>query len=197
MTVWRTRRTLTSAIERMTTDSASQRPRLVCLCGSLVVSLAFLVAVSLFPDWDSIETVPQGEIRRAARTIGFRNLAGRNHRLDRRLIIPRARHGLTRSEFARTVRRRLRGARRAASKPCSSSRCRPFVRRIENASPMLGNVAHQVTPAICNKSCFEFGDAPRQSLILSGRDRAQVLRQGRDAFGLSCERRAPPRNLGV
>ena len=62
MTVWRTRRNLISAIERMTTDSASHRPRLVCLCGSLVVSLAFLVAVSLFPDWDSIETVPQGEV---------------------------------------------------------------------------------------------------------------------------------------
>jgi hypothetical protein len=62
MTVWRTRRTLTSAIERMRTDSGSYRPRLVCLCGSLVVSLAFLMAVSLFPGGDSIETVPEVEV---------------------------------------------------------------------------------------------------------------------------------------
>ena len=40
-------------------------------------------------------------------------------------------------------------------------------------------------------------DAPRQSLILGGRDRAQVLRQGGDALGLSCERRPTPRNLIV
>jgi hypothetical protein len=46
----------------MTTDSASHRPRLVCLCGSLVVSLAFLMAVSLFPGGDSIETVPEVEV---------------------------------------------------------------------------------------------------------------------------------------
>ena len=56
MTAWRTRRTLKSAIERLT-PYGSQRPRLVCLCENLLVSLAFLIAVSLFPDAAGVESV--------------------------------------------------------------------------------------------------------------------------------------------
>lgn len=56
MTAWRTRRTLKSAIERLT-PYGSQRPRLVCLCENLLVSLAFLIAFSLFPDAAGVESV--------------------------------------------------------------------------------------------------------------------------------------------
>jgi hypothetical protein len=63
MTVWRTRRTLTSAIERMTAASALHRPRLVSLCKGLVVSLAFLIAVSLFLNEGGIEGVLEVEVQ--------------------------------------------------------------------------------------------------------------------------------------
>ena len=56
MTAWRTRRTLKSAVERLTPDG-SQRSRLVCLCENLLVSLAFLIAFSLFPDAAGVESV--------------------------------------------------------------------------------------------------------------------------------------------
>jgi len=42
----RTRRTLKSAVERITGNAASQRPPLVRLCAGLVVSLAFSLAVA-------------------------------------------------------------------------------------------------------------------------------------------------------
>jgi hypothetical protein len=42
----RTRRTLKSAVERVTGNAASQRPPLVRFCAGLVVSLAFSLAVA-------------------------------------------------------------------------------------------------------------------------------------------------------
>jgi hypothetical protein len=62
MSVWRTRRTLKSAVERMTANGASRRPRLVCLCAPLVVSLALFIAVAVDGEV-SIESVFDVDVR--------------------------------------------------------------------------------------------------------------------------------------
>jgi hypothetical protein len=62
MSLWRTRRTLKSAIESMTAKGASRRPRLVCLCAALVVSLGLFIAVAV-DDEVSIESVFDVDVR--------------------------------------------------------------------------------------------------------------------------------------
>src|SRR5215204_4626083 len=74
---------------------------------------------------------------------------------------------------------------------------RRLSRWIENASPVLGNMAHQIPPAICGQLRFKVTDALVKHLIFSRRDRTQMVRQGSNSLRLGRERCPPRRNLSL